>query len=56
MMDASDITNLMKRLGIQVGIGEGRPDSKESCGLMWGLFEVRTAKKSRKGLKEAASA
>jgi len=56
MMDASDITNLMKRLGLQVGIGEGRPDSKESCGLMWGLFEVRTAKKTRKGLKEAASA
>jgi hypothetical protein len=28
----SDVANLLMRAGAQVGIGEGRPDSKESCG------------------------
>lgn len=37
---AEDIANLMARLGMQVGIGEGRPDSKNSAGLGWGLFSV----------------
>jgi len=35
-----DVSNLMDRAGKQVGIGEGRPDSKSSAGLMWGLFEL----------------
>lgn len=35
-----DITNLMMRVGLQVGIGEGRPDSKTSCGMGWGTFEI----------------
>lgn len=35
-----DVTNLLHRVGKQVGIGEGRPDSRESAGLGWGLFEV----------------
>lgn len=35
-----DVTNLMMRVGLQVGIGEGRPDSKESCGQGWGLFRL----------------
>ena len=35
-----DITNLMSRVGMQVGIGEGRPDSRMSAGLGWGTFEV----------------
>lgn len=33
-----DITNLVLRVGTQVGIGEGRPDSRESAGLGWGTF------------------
>lgn len=37
---ASDIVNLLARVGGQVGIGEGRPDSRNSAGLGWGLFEV----------------
>jgi len=37
---ASDVLNLFARVGMQVGIGEGRPDSKNSSGLGWGLFEV----------------
>ena len=36
----NDIANLMLRVGCQVGIGEGRPDSKKSTGMGWGLFEV----------------
>jgi hypothetical protein len=35
-----DVTNLLARVGLQVGIGEGRPDSKNSCGMGWGLFEI----------------
>jgi hypothetical protein len=35
-----DVTNLLLRAGRQVGIGEGRPDSKSSNGLGWGLFRV----------------
>lgn len=36
-----DITNLISRVGLQVGIGEGRPDSRDSAGLGYGLFEVQ---------------
>jgi hypothetical protein len=38
-----DVTNLMMRVGQQVGIGEGRPDSKNSAGMGWGLFDVELA-------------
>lgn len=36
-----DVGNLLARVGLQVGIGEGRPDSKNSAGMGWGLFEVK---------------
>lgn len=39
---ATDVMNLMSRVGLQVGIGEGRPDSKNSAGMGWGLFEVKS--------------
>lgn len=35
-----DITNLLMRVGMQVGVGEGRPDSRESAGLGWGTFRL----------------
>lgn len=35
-----DITNLLVRAGIQVGVGEGRNDSKSSNGMGWGSFEI----------------
>lgn len=38
-----DVTNLMQRVGLQVGIGEGRPDSRSSAGLGWGTFEIASA-------------
>jgi ribosomal protein S17 len=41
-----DVTNLMARVGQQVGIGEGRPDSKNSAGMGWGLFEIETSKQA----------
>lgn len=40
MFSTIDILNLLRRVGEQVGIGEGRPDSPESAGLGWGLFSV----------------
>jgi hypothetical protein len=38
---ASDVINLLSRAGVQVGIGAGRPDSKNSCGMGWGTFAVQ---------------
>jgi hypothetical protein len=35
-----DITNLLARVGMQVGLCEGRPDSPKSAGMDWGLFEI----------------
>jgi hypothetical protein len=39
----SDITNLLMRVGLQVGLCEGRPSSKNSAGMGWGLFEIEQA-------------
>lgn len=36
----ADVANLLMRVGMQVGIGEGRPDSKDSAGMGWGLFDL----------------
>lgn len=38
---ATDVSNLLARVGLQVGIGEGRPDSKNSAGMGWGLFVIQ---------------
>jgi hypothetical protein len=38
-----DVSNLLMRVGRQVGLCEGRPDSKNSAGMGWGLFEVDQA-------------
>ena len=35
-----DVTNLLMRAGMQVGVCEGRPDSKNSIGMGWGTFEI----------------
>ena len=39
-----DVSNLLSRVGLQVGIGEGRPDSKNSAGMGWGLFALEGSK------------
>lgn len=37
----ADVFNLFQRAGQQVGIGEGRPDSKMSAGLGFGTFDIQ---------------
>jgi hypothetical protein len=37
---AGDCFNLLARAGAQVGVGEGRPDSRESAGLGYGTFRL----------------
>lgn len=39
----TDVANLILRAGLQVGVGEGRPDSKKSNGMGFGTFEIVTA-------------
>jgi len=41
MFSVQDIANLLHRVGLQVGIGEGRPDSKKSAGMGWGTFTLK---------------
>lgn len=40
MFGTADVSNLLLRAGMQVGIGEGRPDSKNSNGMGWGTFRI----------------
>lgn len=40
MIDISSLANLLIRAGRQVGVGEGRWDSKQSAGVGWGQFVV----------------
>ena len=44
LFKTQDIVNLLYRSGQQVGVGEGRPDSRESAGMGYGLFRVVLAK------------
>ncbi len=37
---ATDVVNLLARVGAQGGIGEGRPDSKMSAGIGFGTFDL----------------
>jgi hypothetical protein len=39
---AADVINLLARVGGQVGIGAGRPNSKNSTGMGWGIFSVQS--------------
>ncbi len=40
MFSSTDMANLLARVGAQVGIGEGRPNSKSSTGCGWGTFAI----------------
>lgn len=42
VLSVHDVTNLLMRAGMQVGIGEGRPNSRMSFGQGWGLFKIVT--------------
>lgn len=37
-----EVFNLLSRVGMQVGLGEGRPDSRSSAGLGYGTFTVES--------------
>ena len=39
---ADDVMNLLARAGQQVGVGAGRNDSKNSCGMGWGVFHIES--------------
>ena len=43
ILTEQDVLNLIARVGMQVGIGEGRPDSRQSAGLGYGLFEIASS-------------
>ena len=43
MFEPIDVANLLMRAGLQVGVGEGRNDSKKSCGMGWGSFRLVSA-------------
>ena len=47
-----DIYNLISRVGLQVGIGAGRPDSKASAGCGFGTFEVVSNDQEKAVLKK----
>lgn len=49
----TDVSNLMSRVGEQVGLLEGRPDSKSSTGMGWGTFRLAT-EADMKSLRKAA--
>lgn len=52
---AADVTNLLMRVGLQCGLGAGRPNSKDSCGMGWGLFRIVPAEElGSKTRKQAA--
>lgn len=36
----SDVTNLLARAGLQVGVGEGRPFSRDSNGIDYGTWKI----------------
>jgi hypothetical protein len=43
-----DVSNLLLRVGMQVGVGEGRPDSRNSPGAGFGLFTISEKKGASK--------
>jgi hypothetical protein len=51
---ASDIRNLINRVGAQVGIGEGRADSKDGPGCGYGFFELVPSGEYKQFRKEYA--
>lgn len=48
MITLESVANLLDRAGRQVGVGEGRPFSKNSVGQGWGTFTVIAAEKKER--------
>jgi len=47
LFEASSVANLVERVGQQIGVLEGRPFSKDSCGMGWGTFTTLTKLRPR---------
>lgn len=47
MFSSADLYNLFMRVGLQVGLLEGRPDSTNSTGMGWGTFKIDSMKELR---------
>ena len=43
----TDVSNLLNRVGRQVGLGEGRADSRSSVGMGWGSFSLGTTEETK---------
>jgi hypothetical protein len=41
LFTVTDLANLLARAGMQVGVGEGRPSSKNGIGMGWGTFRIK---------------
>ena len=41
MFSLEDVTNLVLDMGVRAGVGEGRPDSRDSAGMGWGTFRTK---------------
>jgi len=41
LFSTQDVTNLLLRAGVQVGVCEGRPYSKKSAGMGWGTWTIK---------------
>lgn len=48
MITMESVANLLDRAGRQVGVGEGRPFSKNSVGQGWGTFTVKAGEQSKR--------
>jgi hypothetical protein len=44
---AEDVLNLLRRVGLQVGLLEGRPDSRNGAGLGYGTFTIQSVDEKR---------
>lgn len=40
LISVESVVNLLERMGRQVGVGEGRSFSPNSCGMGWGAFRI----------------
>jgi hypothetical protein len=47
MITVESVANLLDRAGRQVGVGEGRPFSKNSVGQGWGTFTVKAGDQAK---------
>lgn len=54
LISAESVINLLERMGRQVGVGEGRNFSPNSCGMGWGSFQIDRSKPIDQMIRKAA--